>query len=106
MLNKIQQQLKYIQKHGISSSVSPFDAEKSEAQKMFLNKLSKHALELFEKKSDINKFTKLALSDLEKDDSIERVENMIKNHCVSDVLSDDSFYNLSNNENLLNDLNM
>lgn len=58
-------------------------------RKIFLKGLSEHALKLYEKKSDIKKFTKLALSNPENDDYKELIEKL---------------FDLSDNEKFMRDL--
>lgn len=67
--------------------------------------ISSNAIELFQKDCDIRKFNKIALSD-EKDLShLDRMKELFKDGVV-DVFEDDVFESLSQNEKLLNDLEL
>ncbi len=104
MLKKINQQLQLIQKSRTeSAAISPFEAQKREREKQFLNKLCGHALNLYERKSDIKKFTKLALSDTENTDYVERVEAL---DGISVLFSETELSKLEENEKLLKDLGL
>ncbi len=78
---------------------SPFENIKISAQKTFLNSLSKHALNLYQKKTDIKNFTKLALSDPEDLSH----NNIVKNQQLDEY---DILFDLSNNEEFLKDLGL
>ena len=67
---------------------SPFE---NKTEKIFLKGLCEHALNLYEKKSDIKKFTKLVLSNPENEDYKELTEKL---------------FDLSENEKFLRDLGL
>jgi len=71
----------------------------------FMNKMSKHALKLYERQCDVKNFTKLALSDPENTSHNELVEKLLKENVI-DPLSDEVIAQLSNNEDLLDDLGL
>lgn len=89
MLNKILQQLKV--KKGLYTSTSPIDRS-----------LSKHALELYEKKTDLKKFTKLAMSDPE---DLSHNELVAENNII-DPIDEEHLNGLINNDNFLKDLGL
>lgn len=71
----------------------------------FLNCMSKHALNLYERKCDIKNFTKLVLSDPENTSHNEQVEQLLKEG-VFDPLEDSVLQELSKNKKLLDDLDL
>ena len=78
---------------------SPFEMLKSSAQKSILKSLSEHALNLYQKKTDVKKFTELALSD---------PEDNTHNELAKDAGLDeyDILFDLSNNDEFLKDLGL
>lgn len=80
---------------------SPAEELKKESRNSFLRGLSKHALNLYVKKSDIKNFTKLALSNPEDKSHNKLVEELD----IIDPWGDDLF-DLANNENFLKDLGL
>ena len=89
-----------------SSYVSSPDDIKNQAKKSFLNKLTDNALNLFVKHSDIKKFTKLVLSDPENLEHEKLVNDMIESGKISDVMSDKSVLDLTDNESFMKDLGL
>ena len=65
--------------------------------------ISSSAMELFQRDLDINKFTKLAISDPEDKSYITRVNDLFADGVV-DVFEDDVIPELAKNKRLLNDL--
>ncbi len=86
--NLVRQLKNQKQQKNCSLMSSPF-AQKT--HQLFLKRLSEHALNLYEKKTDIKKFTQLALSDPENDDYKELTEKL---------------FDLSENEKFLRDLGL
>ena len=72
---------------------------KNSAQKIFLKSLSEHALNLYQRKTDINNFTMLALSN---------PEDTTHNDLVKEKELDeyDVLFDLTNNEEFLKDLGL
>ena len=75
------------------------------SENLFLNKLSTHALNLYEKKCDIKNFTKLVLSDPENTSHNKMVEDLFKDK-VLDPLEEKILKELSCNEALRRDLGL
>lgn len=69
-----------------------------------LKNLSKHALDLYVKKADINKFTKLALSNPQDKSHNEIVKKLFEQENIIDPLSEENLSGLIGNENFLKDL--
>lgn len=84
---------------GVSNPIA--DSQDNE----FLNHMSKHALDLYEKKCDIKNFTKLALSNPENTSHNQLVEQLLKDG-VFDPLEDSVIEELSKNKKLLDDLDL
>ena len=104
MFKKLAKQLKAENDANSSFPMSsPMEAMQEQAKKTFLKRLSKHALNLYERKTDINNFTKLVLSDPE-NKSHEDIVDKLFNKGVVDPFSEDAIFNLSDNERFLRDL--
>lgn len=84
----------------------PIESFKDKAKLTFLKSLSKHALDLYERQTDINNFTKLALSDPENLSHNKLVKDLIDSGEVSDLLDEESYFELSDNKRFLEDLGL
>lgn len=71
----------------------------------FLNKLTNNVVEMYERKSDIKKFTKLVLSDPE-DESHNNLVNELFANGVNDPDADEKLLELSDNKRFLRDLGL
>lgn len=100
MFKKLANQLN-IKKHSDSNymATSPFEALKNSAQKNLLKNLSEHALNLYQRKTDIKNFTKLALSN---------PQDLTHNDLIKEKELDeyDILFDLTNNEDFLKDLDL
>lgn len=67
--------------------------------------ISDEAVNLYQKEQDVKKFTKLAMSDPNDLSHEEIISNLFKSG-VNDLFSDETFTDLSSNQNLLNDLSL
>ena len=76
------------------------------AKQSLLRKLSKSALNLYVKHSDIKNFTKLALSDPENLNHEKLVQDLIEKGEISDIMSDKSIVDLIDNDEFLKDLGL
>lgn len=83
---------------------SPIKLNKEESKKSFLNSWSRHALDLYERKTDIKNFTRLAVSNPENTSHNKIVDDLFGDGSVVDPFSDDMLFNLSDNERFLKDL--
>ncbi len=83
---------------------SPMESLKEQTKNNFLRSLSKHALNLYERKTDINNFTRLALSNPENTSHNQIVSELFGQDGVIDPFEDDVLFSLSDNERLLKDL--
>ena len=99
MLNKLMEQIKFQKRGKVSSMMtSPIDD--------CLKKQSEIALKLYEKTSDIKKFTGLALSNPEDDSHNKIVNKMLGNNDIIDPLDEEHLRGLIGNDNFLRDLGL
>ena len=104
MFKKLAQQLKIQTGENVCFPMtSPVESLREQTKKAFLKSLSKHALNLYERKTDINNFTKLALSDPENTSHNDLVNELFAKDGMDNPL-DDAFFALSENKKLLKDL--
>ena len=71
-----------------------------------LKKLSKHALTLYERQTDINNFKKLVLSDPENKTHNEIVDRLFRNQGISNPFSDEALISLAKNKRFQQDLGL
>jgi hypothetical protein len=83
---------------------SPVTSLKEQTKNSFLRSLSKHALNLYERKTDINNFTRLALSNPENNSHNLIVEELFGKE--GDPFTEDALFTLSENERFLKDLGL
>lgn len=76
------------------------------AKQSLLRKLSKNALNLYVKHTDIKHFTKLVLSDPENLEHEKLVQDLINKGEISDIMSDKNIKNLTENDKFLKDLGL
>ena len=107
MFKKLAQQLRtYNDKKSNTLRVtSPFVDEFLTPKNEYYKKISQKAVELYEKQTDINNFSKLVLSNPENIDHNEMV-NKLFNDGVADPFIDEKLANLANNQKFLNDLGL
>ena len=82
---------------------SPIESLKNQAKINFLKNLSKHALNMYERKTDINNFTRLVLSDPENTSHNQIVDELFAG---KNPLSDEALFDLSENKRFLDDLGL
>ena len=106
MFKKIAQQLKVSQVKNSPEHVTlPFGKEFLTEKNAFLKDISKKAVDLYEKQSDIKHFSELVLSNPENTSHNEMVEDLFQNG-VADPFIDDKLANLANNQKFLKDLGL
>ena len=107
MFKKLAKQLRTeFMETSVAPMISPVKDLKEQNKKNFLKNLSKHALNLYERKTDINNFTKLALSDPENLSHNKIMDELFGQKDVVDPFSEEELFGLSNNERLLKDLGL
>ena len=102
MLKKIAQQFKLKGKHFQSYNNATNPTEDMNVLKI----LSKRVINLYERSSDINKFTKLALSDSEDKSHEQIVENILKEENLPNDLFDNNLDELIENQKFIDDLGL
>ncbi len=85
---------------------SPVYSLKEQTKNSFLKSLSKHALNLYERKTDISNFTRLALSNPENKSHEKIVDQLFGEEGVVDPFAEDALFNLSENDRFLKDLGL
>lgn len=106
MFKKLAQRLKVTQeKNNTKRATLPFGKEFLTEKNSYLKEISKKALELYEKESDIKHFSELVLSNPENTSHNEMVEDLFQNG-VADPFIDDKLANLANNQKFLKDLGL
>ena len=107
MFKKLAKQLKASRKEiGCFPMDSPVDDLKKKKKKTFLKGLSRHALNLYERKTDITNFTRLALSNPENNSHNEIVDELFHKEGVVDPFSEDALFSLTENQKFLKDLGL
>ena len=107
MLKKLVKQLKRIDDEWWYNNVtSPISYDKNLLKKKILSGLTKHALDLYVKKSDIRKFTNLVLSDPYDTSHVELVDKLFGSGTVVDPFSNEKMDSLIGNSNFLKDLGL
>ena len=84
----------------------PIESFSEKSKKIFLKSLSRHALNLYERKTDLNNFTKLALSDPENLSHEKLVQDLIDAGEIKDITDEQSYFELSENKRFLEDLGL
>lgn len=107
MFKKLAKQLKAANdENSCFPMTSPVNSLKEETKTAFLKGLSKHALNLYERKTDITNFTKLALSNPENTTHNKIVDDLFRSNGTVDPFSEDALFSLSENEKFLKDLGL
>ena len=106
MFKKIAQQLKVSQVKNSPEHVTlPFGKEFLTEKNAFLKDISKKAVELYEKQSDIKHFSELVLSDPENTSHNKMVEKLFEDGVV-DPFVDEKLADLADNQKFLRDLGL
>lgn len=107
MFKKLAQQLKIANSHKNDNYLmtEPFAKDFLTPKNKFLEKISKKAVELYERKSDIKRFSKLVLSDPENTSHNDLVNDLFKDGVI-DPLIDEKLEELADNQKFLKDLGL
>ncbi len=105
MFKKLAQQLKCNSKINSACSTNPISEEFLAPKSVFLKNLSRQALDLYERQTDIKNFSKLVLSDPENTSHNKMVEDLFEDG-VADPFVDDKLEMLANNQKFLRDLGL
>ena len=103
MIKNLVQKLKsmngVLEQHNVTSPIL-------KSENKFLTIMSERALNLYERKSDIKKFTRLAMSNPEDSSHENIIDELFAKGIAKDYLSDDNLIKLSDNSKILKDLNL
>lgn len=105
VFKKLAQKLSAQREKNSSVAMNPIVVDFDNRKREFLNKLTCSALNLYERQSDIKKFTQLALSDPENESHNEIVDELF-NKGVIDFDDDVKLMELSDNSRFLRDLGL
>ena len=105
MFKKLAQKLNIEKNNKNSAAINPLDVDFDGRKSVFLDKLTRTAVNMYERKSDIKKFTKLALSNPE-NDSHNRIMDELFSKGVIDTSDDEKLLELSDNTRFLRDLGL
>ena len=88
-----------------SAMINPLEVDFEHKESLFLNKLSRNAVNLYERNCDIKNFSKLVLSDPENTSHNDLVERLISEGVI-DISDDEKLLELSGNHRFLRDLGL
>ncbi len=92
-------------KKSTSAAINPIDVNFEQRESIFLNKLTRNAVKLYEREKDIRNFSKLVLSDPENTSHIDMV-NELEQQGIINLTDDEKLLELSDNKRFLRDLGL
>ncbi len=105
MFKKLAQKLSLEREKHNSVATNPLSVDFDNKKSIFLNKLTKTAVNLYERNCDIKNFTKLALSNPE-NNSHNEIMNQLFSKGVVDPTDDERLMELSDNSRFLRELGL
>lgn len=105
MFKKLAQKLNMQKNKSNGAAISPIDVDFDSRKSVFLDKLTKNAVKLYEKECDIKNFSKLVLSDPD-NNSHNEIMNELFSKGIIDISEDDKLAELSDNRRFLRDLGL
>lgn len=105
MFKKLAQKLNLEKNRHSNAAINPLEVDFDGRKSVFLNKLTKTAVNMYEKKCDIKNFTKLVLSNPE-NDSHNKIMDELFSRGVVDPTEDEKLLELSDNTRFLKDLGL
>lgn len=105
MFKKLAQRLSAEREKQSCVAINPITVDFESRQKIFLNKMTKSAVDMYERQSDIKKFTELALSNPE-NKSHNKLVDALFSHGIVNVEDDEKLIELSDNRKFLKDLGL
>lgn len=105
MFKKLAQKLNIQKNKSAGASINPIDVDFDSRKSVFLDKLTKNAVKLYEKECDIKNFSKLVLSDPE-NNSHNEIMNELFSKGIIDISEDEKLAELSDNRRFLRDLGL
>lgn len=107
MFKKLSKRLNEEKKHAAlnGAAINPLDVDFDNKKKEFFKSLTNSALNLYQKQCDIKKFTKLALSDMDKTENDEIMQDLF-NRGIIDPYEDEKLSMLADNKRFLKELGL
>lgn len=105
MFKKLAQKLNLAKQKQSGTVINPLDVDFEGRQSIFLDKLTKTAVNMYERKCDVKNFSKLVLSDPE-NKSHEKIMDELFSRGVVDPTDDEKLMELSDNRRFLKDLGL
>ena len=105
MFKKLAQKLTEERERRSSAALNPIEVDFENRKSVFLNKLSQNAVKMYERQSDVKKFSKLVLSDPE-NTSHNKLVDALFSHGVINVEDEERLIELSDNRRFLRDLGL
>lgn len=105
MFKKLAQKLNMQKNKSNGVSINPIDVDFDSRKSVFLDKLTKNAVKLYEKECDIKNFSKLVLSDPD-NNSHNEIMNELFSKGIIDISEDEKLAELSDNRRFLRDLGL
>ena len=105
MFKKLAQKLSLEREKHSSVATNTLNVDFDDRRSVFLNKLTKTAVNLYERNCDVRNFTKLALSNPENQSHNEIMDELFSQGVI-DPSDDEKLMELSNNSRFLRDLGL
>ena len=105
MFKKLAQKLKLEKTKRQCAAINPLDVDFDGKKSVFLDKLTRTAVNMYERKCDIKNFTKLALSNPENESHNEIMDELFSKGVI-DPTEDEKLLELSDNTRFLRDLGL
>ena len=105
MFKKLAQKLNLEKKKHPSAAINPLEVDFEGRKSVFWDKLTKTAVNMYERRCDVKKFSKLVLSDPE-NDSHNKIMDELFSKGVIDASEDEKLFELSDNTRFLKDLGL
>lgn len=105
MFKKLAQKLYSEREKRSSAAINPMEVDFDSRKKVFLNKLTQSAVNLYERQNDIKNFSKLVLSNPENNSHNQIVDELFSKGII-DPFEDEKLLELSDNSRFLRDLGL
>lgn len=105
MFKKLAQKLTKARKNFSNVATNPLDVDFESKKSIFLDKLTKTAVNIYERNSDVKNFSKLVLSNPENNSHNKIMEELFSKGVV-DASDDEKLLELSDNTRFLRDLGL
>lgn len=105
MFKKLAQKLIQEREKRSGAATNPLEVDFDNRKHVFLNKLTKSAVDMYERKCDIRNFSKLVLSNPENTSHNRLVDELFKQGVI-DPADEEKLFELSDNSRFLRDLGL